>query len=240
MRQAWAAFEEWTRDLPDEMTAIATTMTPPPVAEMGDQPLLLIGFAWASLDRAAGEALVARLRDLAPPDDEEVGDVRWLDWQAAFDPVFPKGVRAYWRNTSFQRLDEDVIDVLARRGAEQSWVGTGFDVHHLGGAFSRVPEDATPFPNRSARFWLNIYGFWNDAADDAARTAFVRGMSAEMEPFSTGGHYTNFQGREADGHRAIHPRDIFGPAKFDRLVAVKQQFDPDNGFHINTNIPPRP
>ena len=40
----------------------------------------------------------------------------WLQWQSAFDPVFPKGVRAYWRNTSFDRLDDDVVDVLVRRG----------------------------------------------------------------------------------------------------------------------------
>ena len=111
---------------------------------------------------------------------------RWVEWQSAFDPLFPKGTRAYWRNTSFDRLDEDVIDVLAGRGSEQTWSGTGFDVHNMAGAFGRVPEEATPFPNRAARFWLNIYGFWTDPADDDDRIAFVRGMSADMEPFATG------------------------------------------------------
>jgi len=237
-RQAWAAFEEWTRDLPDQMTAITTTITPPPIAEMGDQPLLLLGFTWASPDRATGEALVRRLRDFAPPDAEEVGDTRWVKWQSAFDAVFPKGARAYWRNTSFDRLDDDVIDVLVGRGSEQTWIGTGFDVHHMGGAFGRVPEAATPFPNRAARFWLNIYGFWADPADDDDRVAFVRGMSADMDPFATGGEYVNFQGQERSGHRALDPRAVFGSAKYDRLVAVKRRYDPDNVFHINHNIPP--
>jgi FAD/FMN-containing dehydrogenase len=130
-RQAWAALEEWTRDLPDEMTAITTTLSPPPAAELGDEPVLLIGFAWASADRAAGEALVERLRALAPPDEEELGDMRWVEWQSAFDFLFPKGVRAYWRNTSFDRLDEEVIDGLVGRGSEQTWSGTGFDVHNI-------------------------------------------------------------------------------------------------------------
>jgi FAD/FMN-containing dehydrogenase len=237
-RQAWAALEEWTRDLPDEMTAITTTLSPPPAAELGDEPVLLIGFAWASADRAAGEALVERLRALAPPDEEELGDMRWVEWQSAFDFLFPKGVRAYWRNTSFDRLDEEVIDVLVRRGAEQTWIGTAFDVHHLGGAFGRVPEEATPFPNRSARFWLNIYGFWSDAADDDARVAFVRGMSADMEPFATGGQYINFQGRESAGHRGFDPRAVFGATKYQRLVDVKRRYDPENVFHVNQNIPP--
>jgi FAD/FMN-containing dehydrogenase len=237
-RQAWAAVEEWTRDLPDEMTAITTTLTLPPVAEMGDEPLLLVGFVWASADRAAGEAHVGRLRELAPPDEEELGDMRWVEWESAVDFLLPKGVRAYWRNTSFDRLDDEVIDVLVRRGAEQTWIGTAFDVHHLGGAFGRVPEEATPFPNRASRFWLNIYGFWTDPADDADRIAFVRGMSADMEPFATGGHYINFQGAEPAGHRGFDPRTVFGLTKYQRLVDVKRRYDPENVFHVNSNIPP--
>jgi FAD/FMN-containing dehydrogenase len=236
--QAWAALEEWTRELPDAMTAITTTVTPPPAAELGDEPVLLIGFSWASPERAAGEAHAARLRELAPPDEEELGDMPWVEWQSAFDFLFPRGVRAYWRNTSFDRLDDEVIDVLVRRGTEQTWIGTAFDVHHLGGAFGRVPEEATPFPNRASRFWLNIYGFWTDPADDADRIAFVRGMSADMEPFATGGHYINFQGAEPAGHRGFDPRTVFGPTKYQRLVDVKRRYDPENVFHVNSNIRP--
>jgi Berberine and berberine like len=149
-------------------------------------------------------------------------------------------VRAYWRNTSFDRLDDDVIEVLVRRGEEQSWVGTAFDVHHLGGAYGRVAEDATPFPNRAAQFWINIYGFWTDPDQDDARSGFVRGMSADMEPFATGGHYVNFQGVEVDGHRKLDPRATFGPDKLARLAQVKRRLDPENVFHINHNIQPGP
>ncbi len=117
---------------------------------MGDEPLLIVAFAWASDDLETGQALADALRRAAPPDEEEVGEFRWVDWQSAMDPLFPEGVRAYWRNTSFDRLDDDVIEVLVRRGREQSWLGTAFDVHHLGGAFGAVPEEATPFPRRSA------------------------------------------------------------------------------------------
>jgi FAD/FMN-containing dehydrogenase len=236
--QAWRAVERWTRELPDEMTTITTTITPPPMLDLGDEPLLIVGFAWASEDREAGQSLVEDLRRAAPPDREEVGEVRWVDWQSAMDEVFPFRVRAYWRNTSFDRLDDDVIDVLVRRGREQTWVGTGFDVHHLTGAFGRVPQDATPFPQRGARFWLNVYGFWADPAEDAARTAFVRGLGADMEPLATGGEYINFQGQEQPGHRVLDPRSVFGPQAYDRLVAVKRSYDPDNVFHINHNIPP--
>ena len=237
-QEAWSAVREWTQDLPDEMTAITTTLSPPPLLQAGEDPLLVVGFAWASPDRAAGEALVEQLRRLAPPDEEEVGDVDWREWQSAMDGLFPKGVRAYWRNTSFSELSDDVIDVLVRRGAEQRWVGTAFDVHHMGGAFGRVPQDATPFPNRSAGYWINIYGFWTDPADDETRIAFVRDMSEDLAPHATAGQYINFQGQEIAGHRHLDPRTVFGDEAFRRLVEVKRRYDPQNVFHINTNIPP--
>lgn len=236
--QAWHELARWLPGLPDAMTTITTTLTPPPVAQLGADPLLIVGCAWASDDVATAHALLDAFRAACPPDDEVVGPTPWLEWQSAFDPVFPKGVRAYWRNVALDRLDDDVIDVLVRRGIEQSWTGTAFDVHHMGGAFSRIGVQDSPFPSRSAPYWINIYGFWDDAHDDPARVAFVRGMADDLEPFSTGGHYVNFQGRERDGHRLLDPEATFGLETYARLVAVKRRLDPQNVFHINQNIPP--
>ena len=134
-----------------------------------------------------------------------------------------KGVRGYWKNTSFDALDDDVLEVLLRRAGEQRWVGTGTDVHHMGGAFAAVPEDATPFPARSSRFWLNVYGAWPDPADDERLTAWVRGFAHEMEPFSTGGLYVNFLGRDEGADRRKAARAVYGSAELARLVALERR-----------------
>ena len=148
-------------------------------------------------------------------------------------------MRAYWKNTSFESLDEATIDLIVRRAAEQTWRGTAFDVHHMEGAYGRVPEDATPFPDRAARYWLNIYGFWPDAADDTERIAFVRDFAAEMEPHASGGRYVNFLGQEGDTEDAQAAAvAVYGPKKLARLVALKRRYDPDNVFRLNHNIPP--
>ena len=236
--EALRAFHAWTRDLPDELTSILSFMVPAPDWELGDHPLMLLGFAWASPDLDAGREIVERLRRAAPPDAEAVEPAPWTTWQSAADELFPRGVRGYWKNTSFDRFDDDVIEIIVRRGAEQTWRGTGFDIHHMGGAVARVDEDATPFPNRGARFWLNIYGFWPDAADDEARIAFVRGFAAEMEPFASGGQYVNFLGAEPDLDPAEAALAVYGPSKLQRLSALKRAWDPDNVFRLNHNIPP--
>ena len=243
-REHWAralsAFEEWTRDLPDELTSILTILVPPAGMQLGSDPLLMLGFAWASADTQRAEALVDRMRRAAPPTIEAVEPVGWSAWQSSVDAFFPKGSRGYWKNTSFDRLDDEVKAVLSRRGAEQSWVGTGFDIHHLGGAYGRVAEDATPFPSRAARFWLNIYGFWADPAEDAARIAFIRAFGAEMEPLGTGGTYLNFLGAEVDADPAVQDRRVFTDAKLHRLAALKRAYDPQNILRQNHNILPAP
>ena len=226
-------------DVPDAMTSIVTFLVPPPEFELGDDPIMLIAWLWASPDHAEGERVADRLRAVAPPDEALVQPTRWTAWQSQADGLFPRGVRAYWKNTSFDRLDDATIEVIVDRALEQTWRGTAFDVHHLGGAFGRVPPADTPFPNRSARYWLNIYGFWPDPADDADRIAFVRGFAADMEPLASGGRYVNFLGAEDD---RADPRAaalaVFGPDKLRRLADVKRRYDPDNVFRLNHNIPP--
>jgi FAD/FMN-containing dehydrogenase len=238
MTEALRGWGAWSADAPDAITTIATVLVPPADFEMGDDPIMFLGWVWASDDRAEGERAVDRLRRAAPPDDEIIEPTSWTAWQSQFDAVLPKGVRAYWKNTSFDRLDDATIEVITRRAIEQTWRGTAFDIHHMEGAFGRVPEDATPFPNRSARYWLNIYGFWPDATDDSARIAFVRGFAADMEPHASGGQYVNFLGQEGHGDPRAAALAVYGRAKLERLTALKRRYDPDNTFRLNHNIPP--
>ncbi len=237
--EALRAYATWTSALPDDMTSIISFLVPAVEWDLGDELLMLVGFAWASPDRTEAETWIDKLRVAAPPDAETLDPTTWRAWQSAADVLFPKGSRAYWKNTSFDRLDDACIKTLLQRARELTWRGTAFDIHHMDGAFGRVPDDATPFPNRAARYWLNIYGFWVDPSDDARRTAWIRGFAADMETHASGGVYLNFLGAEDQpaATRAAALR-VYGPQKLERLIALKRRYDPDNVFRLNHNIPP--
>ena len=235
--EALRSYVEWAADVPDEITTLVTFMVPPADWELGDRSLMFLGFAWAGDDRAEGQAVIDRLRAACSPDVAVLDPTRWLAFQSAFDAAMPKGVRAYWRNASFDRFDGPMVDTLVEHCGAQDWVGTAADLHHMGGAFGRVAEDATAFPNRAAQFWLNIYGFWTDPAHDAARIAWVKGFSDAMRPHAMAGQYVNFLGHDdADADRKALA--AYGPAKLERLVTLKRRYDPANLFRINHNIPP--
>jgi FAD/FMN-containing dehydrogenase len=246
-REALQVYAAWTADLPDEMTSIISFLIPPPDWDLGDELLMIIGFVWAGPERTDGERLVDRLRTAARPTAENLAPVTWRTWQSAADGLFPRGSRAYWKNTSFERLDDATIDTLIGRARDLTWQGTAFDIHHMGGAFARVDEDATPFPNRAATYWLNVYGFWSDLADDDRRTQWVRGFARAMESHASGGVYINFLGQDGEAGGAGDPRTsratreaalaVYGARKLERLIALKRRYDPDNLFRLNHNIP---
>ena len=237
-RRAVAAFERWSRHLPDQVAAILTFMVMPEQAGMGDEPWLMIRCVYVGLDEDEGNTVLDRLRRAAPPDEQTAGPVSWPEWQSSKDDLFPDGSRGFWRNVAFTRMDEDALDAILSIARQLPGRGTGVDIHLLGGAFARVPEDATAFPNRTARFWMNIYGFWQQAGDDSFLSSFAEHSRAVMRRLSEHGEYVNFRSREHTRPITDFTRHIYGEEKYRQLQRVKQQYDPANLFRSNYNVAP--
>lgn len=240
-KTALSAYASWTSTLPEEMTSIVTVLTPPPDWELGTQPVIVIGFAWASTDHRAGHECLEVLTQAAPADIADISPTPWPVWQSAVDALVPKGVRAYWKNTGLSRLDDAMISTIIRFAAEQTWQGTAFDLHHMGGAFARAKESSTAFPDRRSPYWINMYGFWSDPTDDKHHIDYVRRLASAMEPFSTGTQYLNFMASEPDDPThpvSATPAPVYGAEKLSKLRSLKQQWDPENTFQLNHNIKP--
>jgi FAD/FMN-containing dehydrogenase len=241
----WSAalrfYAEWAPSVPDELTTIVTWMTPMAHWDVPDRfkgrPVLALTWCWAGQDMAAGEQAV---QDLVRADPDEVlaGPTPWLELQTSADDLFPRGVRAYFKSTYLDRLDEGAMDVLVEHSRRRRSAIAGTDIHQLGGAFGRVPEEATAFGNRDAAYILNVWGVWRDARDDAAEIAWVRDFWEAMQPWARGGHYTNFLGAEDAAERVRQTQASYPPATWERLVALKDRWDPGNVFRLNHNIPP--
>jgi FAD/FMN-containing dehydrogenase len=154
--------------------------------------------------------------------------------------VVPKGTRAYWKNCYFDRLDEGTIATIVDLAGRRVSPIDGVDIHHMGGAFGRVSEDATAFTNRAAGFWLNIYAMWHNASEDDANRRWARDSWTAMQPHAAEGMYVNFVGLEGGSAADIRDaaRAAYGNQKLARLTALKDRYDPDNVFRLNHNIPP--
>lgn len=242
-RQRWAealrAFAAWTPTLPEAMTAIVTFITLPAAWGIGEDPVMVTGFAWADADRGSGLAHIEALRALSAPDVEAMDPTTWVAWQSSMDELFSGHPRAYWKNIALANLDDATVDAIVVQAAGLPAVGSGLDIHHMGGAVTRVPAGGSVFPNRTAPYWVNAYGVWPDASGDAAGIGWARAVHEALRPSAAPGEYVNFLGsHETDpgGPRAAALR-AYGPETLERLVALKRRVDPTNVFRRNHNIP---
>lgn len=104
------------------------------------------------------------------------------------------------------------------------------------GAVTREPSGGSAFNGRHVPFLVSPEANWEDAADDEANVSWLRALIAEMEQFSDGGRYLNFAGFQEEGDAMMSA--AFG-SRYERLVALKNQFDPGNLFCLNQNVAPR-
>jgi FAD/FMN-containing dehydrogenase len=93
----------------------------------------------------------------------------------------------------------------------------------------------TAFGDRSAPIWLGVDANWEDTQDDEANISWARECVADMRRFSGGGVYLNFPGFYEEREELL--RAAYGK-NYERLVAIKNKYDPTNLFRLNQNITP--
>jgi len=136
--------------------------------------------------------------------------------------------------TTWADLDRETqVFGLATPGGEVS--ETGIAGLTLGGAISRVTEDATAYGNRNAQFNLSIDSTWEDPTESERNLAWTREVWTKMRQFSDGGIYLNFAGFLEVGEKLLH--EARGE-NYERLVALKTKYDPTNLFRLNHNLKP--
>jgi berberine-like enzyme len=110
---------------------------------------------------------------------------------------------------------------------------TAFPIWQLGGAVAETPEDATAFTGRAAGHTFNITCSTESAEGFEREREWARDFWSALAPHHAG-VYVNFLMEE--GEERV--REAYGDAKYERLRALKQRYDPDNLFRLNQNIRP--
>jgi FAD/FMN-containing dehydrogenase len=184
-------------------------------------------------DRA--ERDLAELRAFGPPAADSITVRPYLETQHLNDDPHGWGHRFYMKSAFLPSLPDEAVDVCVEHTLRAPEAGEiGFSTWAWGRKISEVPEDGTAFTGREAAAWLAAEAMWDNPALDEACRAWGRGALADLAQFSSEGRYVN----DVAEVGADVARGIYGDAKYDRLVALKREWDPDNVFRLNQNIQP--
>jgi FAD/FMN-containing dehydrogenase len=186
-------------------------------------------------DPAEGERVLLPLRDFGDPIVDLSETMSYVDAQRVLDEDYPDGWQYYWKSLELEALTPDVVRRIVGHAAAAPSDHSTIDIWWHGGALSRTPAEATAFGPRPL-ILLGYEANFEDPEEATANVAWVRGSLAELRPLSTGGAYLNFPGFFEEGEDLL--RRSYGDANYERLVAVKREYDPENVFRFNGNIRP--
>ncbi len=230
------SYRSYVATIPDEMNVWVVLRKAPPLPflpeEVHGQDVVVLALFYAG-EESQGQELVAPLRSFGTPHGEHVGMMPYTAWGKAFDPLLTPGARNYWKSHNFTQLSDEalatIIDYAGKLPSDQTEIFIGL----LGGETSRIEADATAYAQRDAQFVMNVHARWEAATDDQRCIAWAREFFDASAPYATGGVYINFM-TEEEGDRVVA---AYG-AGYQRLVALKEKYDPGNLFRLNQNIKP--
>jgi hypothetical protein len=184
-------------------------------------------------DPAAGVPLVEPLRALGPEVDL-IQPMPYTAFQGMLDPSAPPGKRSYWRGEYLRELSVTALETFLDHGAALTAAGPPFSqtvMFRVGQGIAAVGDEASAFSHRDAGYLFHPISMWEDQADDDRLIVANRVFCDAMRPHTTGAAYLNFSPED-------RVRDAFGAAKHERLVGLKDRYDPGNLFRLNQNIKP--
>jgi hypothetical protein len=234
-RELLYAFRDWAGSTPDEITGVLNLTAAPPLPVIpaewhGKKVVAFIAVSTGPVDE--GEALVRAMRDVAEPIADLLGPTPYQAMQTLLDPLWPKGIHAYFKATNLALMDDELIQSLCDVHLLAPGPQCEIHVHQMGGAIARVAEGATAFGDRSMPFVLNAVTGWHDPSAGEAHTHWARAVIEAASEASTGRAYVNFLG-DPDAAKGA-----YGEETYARLVSLKNDYDPTNVFRLNQNIEP--
>ena len=197
-------------------------------------PALLVAPSFTGSSDRADDALDT-LQSAPGLVSDTVREQTFLEQQLLFDSPYGEN-RHYWKGHFVAELPDELIDELVRCVRDFGRPLSHILIESLHGAPKDVDGDFSALAFRRAAFNVSATAVWTDPSEDAEHVEWARATARAIEPWSLGGGYANYMQADEPIERV---RAAFGDAAFDRLRALKSQFDPTNVLRRNQNIPPR-
>jgi FAD/FMN-containing dehydrogenase len=215
------------RSAPDELSSTVTL--PPRFPGAPAVAMVVVCYAGApGAPVTEADAAIEPLLELGTVTEAGITERPYAD--VLEEPFRPAGVRPAFRNTMVRDLDEEVFEAVL--ATHQAGPPTAVAIRSLGGAFGRVPAEATAFAHRDAEAMVVGMVILPEDADEAAVTGALRPWR-DVAALGSGA-YVGFQGSAtAEDVSAAYPA-----ATYARLADVKARYDPGNVFALNHNVAP--
>lgn len=214
-------------EIPDELTLDCVMVYPPG----GADGVIMFNVCYSG-PAANADSILAPIRRMNPIVDA-VAPMDYVALQRSGDTDDPRARGSYLKSAFVPRFPPGLITAMVE-GLEPHPARTTIGyMQQSGGQIGRVANDATAFSHRdSAGNLLGIVD-WAYGSDPDEHIAYIRRYWSEVERFSQG-FYTN----DVNEDMSVATINANYRGNHERLVQLKNKYDPTNLFRLNANVEP--
>jgi FAD/FMN-containing dehydrogenase len=219
-------YGDYSKIMPDDLYLDLVMISPP---ENADATILLHACYSGPADRA--DKVLGPITGFGKPIANTIKPMDYVAIQSSWDNSDPRNGGEYLKSGFTREITDDLVDALVDGFEPHPERTTQVFYQCSGGAISRVPADATAFAHRYASHSVFTVVAWEPDVVRDPHVRYIRNFWNSVEPH-TRGFYTN-EVSDEDTQSVVN-NNYFG--NFDRLLKIKDEYDPTNLFRLNANI----
>lgn len=177
-------------------------------------------------------AILDKIRSAGTVIFDDVRAIDYTELQKSGDISDPRAIGSYTKTGFATEISNGMIDAIVSGLVEDPGRTTTIGFQHGGGAITRIAPDATAFPHRDVNFTGLLLVDWPVNDDPSHHIDWLQAYWDTVEPH-TKGFYTN---DVVDETQEQVDANYLG--NFDRLLALKNRYDPTNLLRLNANVVP--
>ncbi len=238
-KEALYVFRDWTQHHPDELTSSIAVFKFPDFLEIPETlrgKIQVVVRAVYAGEQHEGEAYIQQWLDWHPPTVNTFRTMSFAEIATiSNDPVDP--ALAHGSSEMFAELSDTVLDMIHTYATDSTSPLAVNEIRHLGGAMMHPTPDGNAISNREARYYLQLGGPTPTPEMYIASNAYIEQYKSDLQPYRQGGAYMNFL---TGGEAKLMVRQAFPDDVYERLVALKANYDPQNMFRFSYQLAPTP
>jgi FAD/FMN-containing dehydrogenase len=226
---------------PRELTIYPVVLPAPPLpglpeAMIGVPIFVLIAVYTGELDKY--EEAMSSVRPLGQPLADMVHPSSWLEANSILDVLAPPGRRQHSRGGYLAGITEEIAQIMVdhvSNAPAPTGLGPSCAVAFpiLGGANHDFDEHSKAYSREGAEWLWEVLGQWDPPEKDAEYDGWVDGVMNALIPYSLGNGYVNL----STDRGAEWLEGLYGsPEKWQRICALKAEWDPENRLSHNKNV----
>jgi FAD/FMN-containing dehydrogenase len=230
-------YREFSPQAPEELYGFFAFLIVPPgppfPEHLHNKNMCAVVWCYSGPLEEAEEAFRPIREEVGPAAFEFLGPMPLPVLNSLFDALYVPGQQQYWRGDFVNELSDEAIAMHLEYGSRIPTLLSTMHLYPIDGAVHQVADEETAFSHRDANWSAVFFGVDPDPANAERITEWTKEYWAALHPYSAGGAYVNFMMDEGQERIKATYRD-----NFERLAAVKNEYDPTNLFRVNQNIKP--